>query len=239
MSFGSTALAMLGAADKAIIVVEQETSRASSSSSSGLSSISSSLTSATDSTTSTSRKVLEVEYNPTSLSIVANAENTTIKSMQQGADSNALVQGLRKPSLVLTVQLVFDAVNNQDCFYSDYLMLSASSIIGGISSVATEHTVRPQIEGFMSLMLNNNNRMVSFMWENMVFSGQVNQVTSNYTMFNRSGVPVRGNVQFQILHFIGGEIVTDYWTTAFEKIGSGQFTNSAASNLSGLTNLSI
>lgn len=240
MSVTSSAASLLGIVSKAVLVVKRESMRASdTTTSSSLSSLSSALSSSMDVGSVLTTEHIEVEYNPTSLSIMANVEPTAIKSMQQGSDANALVQCTRPPSLVLTVELIFDAVNNQDCFYYDCYSLSVSTITGGISSLATTHTVRPQMEGLAALMLNNDLREVSFVWDEMVFTGQVNHVTSTYTMFNRSGVPVRGTLQFQILQSIGSDGTKEYWKTAFEKIGKGQFTTKIWDSYTGLFNLSI
>lgn len=241
MSVATSALAMLGYTDKAVIVVRRVEARttASASSLSGLSKLSSSLSAATALPTTGSQELIQVEYNPVSLSITANAYPTAIKSMQQGADAGALIQETRPPSFVLTVELVFDKVNNQDAFYSDYLMLSASSIIGGISSVATTHTVQPQIEGFLATVLNNKLREVSFVWSSMVFTGQVNNATATYTMFNRAGDPIRGTVQFQIFQSLESQASATYWKAALAKMEKGQFKKTALDAISGLTNLSL
>ena len=70
--------------------------------------------------------VMTVQYNPSTLSIQANAESIPFTYLQQNIDNGIPNQNLRPPMVVLSVQLVFDAVNTQDAFMLDKLRLGLS-----------------------------------------------------------------------------------------------------------------
>lgn len=232
---------LLGGTNKALIVVTRETARAtsSSSSSSGLASVSSAMSSVGLSLDTNTQEVFKVQYNPSSLSIAANAQDTCVKSMHQGADANALVQMVRPPSFVLTVNLIFDDTTNSDCFYSEMYSLSVTSVASTVASLVGTYSVRPEMEGFLATVLNNELREVSFIWGDMLFSGQVRCATATYTMFNTNGVPIRGNIEFQIQQSITGSQSSDYWTAAFTKIENGEFKKTLLDSVSGLINTGL
>lgn len=170
---------------------------------------------------------LIVQYNPSSLQISVNANAIQIKSMQQGLDPSALIQNEREPSVVLTVQLIFDDMNAKDAFSADaeFLRVSAGDLASGVMALAKKHTVQPQIEGLVATMLNNETRCISFNWGDMSFTGSVSSVSSSYTMFNRKGEPVRGDIRLMLTQTISDKAVSGYWVDAqkkFKKLKSGK-----------------
>jgi hypothetical protein len=93
--------------------------------------------------------ILRVQYNPSSLTISANATPMDMKSLQQGnIEDSMIVQNSRPPSVVLGVQLIFDAVNNKDAFMFEKFRLSPTDIAADIAGaiMGREYTVQPQTQ---------------------------------------------------------------------------------------------
>ncbi|MBP0981814.1 MAG: hypothetical protein J5968_06375, partial [Oscillospiraceae bacterium] len=61
-------------------------------------------------------RVLEVQYNPNSIQLQANAEEQPMLFLQQNLEQGVPNQLLRPPSVTLHVDLFFDAVNLADSF---------------------------------------------------------------------------------------------------------------------------
>lgn len=147
-------------------------------------------------------EIMRVQYNPSSLSIRANASTIQINSIQKPGETSAVQQQERPPSIVLTVKLVFSAVNSKDAFMADKFRLSAGDMASaGVAIAKTAaggYSVRPQIDGLMGLIMDLETQAVAFVWQDMVFEGQVSELRSSYHMFNMSGNPISGSVDISI-----------------------------------------
>lgn len=163
-----------------------------------------------------------VQYNPSSLSIEANAESMQFASLQQNIDSSVPNQNERPPSVVLTVEMFFDAVNTSDAFMSDKLRLSVGDAVSKVSGLINqEYTVQPQTNGLIAALLHYRHRWVSFCWADMSFTGQLSEVQADYSMFSVSGRPVRSKVRIKIHQSVKSEADSEYWNdimdSAFQK----------------------
>ena len=120
---------------------------------------------------------MEVQYNPSSLIIQANAEAIPFKYLQANVDEGVPNQNLRPPQVVLSVELVFDDMNTQDAFMMDRVRLSAGSVISDVAAVAKEaqggYTVQPQTNALLATLMRANTKTVTFAWADMAFTGQV------------------------------------------------------------------
>lgn len=184
-------------------------------------------------------QVFQVQYNPSSMQLTANSKSISVKSIQQGAESGAVVQQERSPSMVLRVELIFDAVNNQDAFYGDLLNVGVGTAIGVGKMFAEKQTVAPQIEGLIAAMLNNNTRKVTLYWGTIVFAGVVNEATASYSMFSRHGRPIRGNISLQLTQTIEENTTVAYWDNALSAAFDSQSGAGINEKLNGLFNVSL
>ncbi len=195
---------------------------------------------------------LQLQYNPSSLRL----DTTAGRQMQYqgGAGAVQVVQYLAPASTTLSCELLFDDTNNMDAFMlSDSLLTgaTASNVSNSITSVVKgKYSVQRQMEGLLSLLSVPEARHVIFYWGTMNFRGEMTEVSTKYTMFNKKGYPIRGTVNIQIRQGDGNDGVTGidkefgyddkYWRKSFENTftleGSGasafqQITNNNLLNL--------
>ena len=169
---------------------------------------------------------LEVHYNPSSISISANAQPTTVSYLLKNVDEGVPRQQSRPPSLTLSVDLIFDDMNIKDAFMAEkFDLLTLSESAGGlISTGATiarsilgkNYSVQSQTNGIVALLMRKETRFVSFEWANFSFSGEVNQVQAKYTMFSTSGRPVRSMVTLVLIQTFDTISDRDKWNQAFD-----------------------
>lgn len=148
-------------------------------------------------------EILKVQYNPSTLTISANASAIQTKSMQTFSDPSIQTQKERPPSVVLEVDLIFDEINPKDAFMADKLRMSAGDVASTVAaftkgSGSGGYSVAAQISGLAGMMLDRNTRNVTFLWQDMMFMGVVSEMRNSYTMFNMSGNPIRGTVRMNI-----------------------------------------
>ena len=108
--------------------------------------------------------VMQVQYNPSSLSIQANAKPIPFTYLQQHVDSGIPNQNLRPPMVLLSVELIFDAMNPQDAFMMDKVRLSAGTMASNAAGIVKNvkdggYTVQPQTEGLLAALLRSNTRV--------------------------------------------------------------------------------
>jgi hypothetical protein len=166
--------------------------------------------------------VLQVQYNPSSLNFRANSVQILANRLQQNVISNIQPQFTEAPTITMTVELVFDAMNKKDSFTADKFESSP----GGLAAVApaivnrSGYTVQPQTNALLAMLLRQSTNFVSFYWAGMVFSGQVMEAIARYVMFSVSGRPVRSMVRLVLKQKLEGADVS-YWDKAFDKCFSG------------------
>lgn len=165
-------------------------------------------------------EIMRVQYNPSSLSIRANASTIQINSVQQPGEIGAVQQQERPPSIVLSVKLLFSAVNSKDAFMADKFRLSAGDAASAGTAIAQTvkggYSVRPQIDGLMGVIMDMDTRGVAFVWQDMVFEGQVSDLRSSYDMFNMSGNAISGSIDMSITQNLDGASLSA-WDKALDQ----------------------
>lgn len=165
---------------------------------------------------------LEVQYNPNTISIQANAKPTPFQYLQQNIDSGIPTQNFRDPSVVLSVELTFDAMNPKDAFMLDKLRISAGDAVSAVSGVVKNltgngYTVQPQTNGLIAALIRDSTRSVTFKWADMSFTGELTEASATYTMFSVSGKPIRSVVHLNITQQVNMESDISYWDKAFDR----------------------
>ena len=197
--------------------------------------------------------VLEVQYNPSSISLQANADSIPIQYLQQNLDSGIPTQLQRPPSVVLSVELVFDAMNIFDSFMWDKFTsgVSAQSITNIATAAAKNKkenarvwSVKAQTNGLLAALMRDSTRTVIFKWADMTFSGEITEVQARYTMFSPTGRPVRSIVRLNITQQVKSTADTQYWDNAMDQLIASSSTTSSQSgfaavkqSLGGLINI--
>lgn len=185
---------------------------------------------------------MEVQYNPSSIQMqTATGSQLDYSGGSMGnMANNMIIQNIVPTSTTMNVQLIFDEVNMYDAF----MVNNVNSPVGAIAQAAKyavekEHSVQHQIEGILSLLTMDVTRQVVFYWSKMCFRGELTAVQANYTMFNKSGNPIRGVVNLSIRQGEQAELFeSSYWGKAYENL----FTKGKAdgkSTLSKVTNNNV
>ena len=121
--------------------------------------------------------VIEVQFNPSSLSIDTTAMVSEQKTQQLGSDSAIVNIGGIK-SRQLRVTLVFDT-----CPDEQFLGFSFSSKPKSVKNIVVDFEV-----------LMSSSTEISFVWGGIKFTGCVNSISVKYEMFTQNGTPVRATV---------------------------------------------
>ena len=170
----------------------------------------------------TGTHMLKVQYNPSSLTIQANAESIPFKTILQHVDNGVPAQNLRAPMVVLSVELVFDAMNTQDAFMMDRTRLSLDTLATDARAVAKEvnggYSVQPQTNGLLAMILRPSTKLVTFAWADMSFTGEVMEAEAHYTMFSPSGRPIRSVVRMNISQQVESAADAQYWENAMDEV---------------------
>jgi hypothetical protein len=226
---GTLSASALGSVQKAVLVIHKETDAKEVDSSQVAADTAAVLSGASDEAANASKLLsakevqdhaMQVQYNPASLSIQANAESIPFTYLQQNVDSGIPNQSPRPPMVVLSVELIFDAVNPSDAFMLDKLRLSAGNAVSDISGLIQAekggYTVQPHTNGLIAALMRPNTRMVTFRWADMAFTGQLIEVQAVYTMFSVSGKPVRSRVRMNIAQQVESSADLQYWDKALD-----------------------
>jgi hypothetical protein len=162
---------------------------------------------------------VEVQFNPSTLRIDSNAETETAKYMLSHMEGLPNIVN-REASIIMNVDLIFDAVNNSDAFHADSLSLSPTSIASSAVSAATgtsgqKYSVLTQTNGMVALLIANDST-ITFKWGKMTFTGIVTEVQARYIMFSPSGQPIRSKVSIRVNQAIRNDSGYKYWDNAYE-----------------------
>ncbi len=165
---------------------------------------------------------LEVQYNPSSvyLESVAGTQMNFSPMNMGDASTNQLRQNVEPVATTMNVELIFDAVNVQDSFMLSNTAATVGNAVSAVADLAKKnYSVKPQIDGILSLLTRDYTRHVLFFWAKMCFQGELSSVSSHYTMFNTSGNPVRGVVRLTIRQSEdpAAKYENTYWEKAFTK----------------------
>ena len=188
-------------------------------------------------------RVLEVQYNPNTIQLQANAEEQPMLFLQQNLEQGVPNQLLRPPSVTLHVDLFFDAVNLADSFmWEKFTMGLSGQTVSNIASTAAKNagkvwSVQEQTNGLLGAVMHKNTRFIIFKWADMTFAGELTEAIANYTMFSTTGRPVRSNVTIRITQNVESKDDIKYWNEAFDKVIANSLERKQRSTLENMQNL--
>ena len=146
-----------------------------------------------------------VKFNPTSLSF-SGRNGGRFSTMDYMSDDNDELQYKGVDATIsMSVQLLFDSMDPKDAFMSDKLDFSPTGLLNGAIDAGLsmagkkKKTIQREVEGFIAALRNENTRLITFNWGDMCYSGVLRRVTTEYTMFNVTGEPVRAMVGLSIM----------------------------------------
>lgn len=149
---------------------------------------------------------MPVQYNPSSLSFASRAGLIEEKGPGE-AGLGSRKSAILPPEITLSVELFFEAVENDQAFLSDAKQQSMEESLGKKQSYpadgrrkasAQESSVQRQVDGLISLVMQVATRQVVFVWGDMSFGGEIEDVSARYTMFDPKGNPIRASVDLSI-----------------------------------------
>ncbi len=182
---------------------------------------------------------VQVQFNPAAISF----SGTQGRVRRAGLDGQNQFAQMDVPvETVMQVSLTFDDTNIKDAFL--YERLNVTTVGGALQSLeqigaavkSGGYGVQDISEVFVGAMVRPMTRWMAFVWNKMIFWGELVGVNVRYTMFNPSGSPIRSNVSLRIRQDSPpGE--TRYqteksWEKAFEKM----FKTKYRTNGAGITN---
>lgn len=143
---------------------------------------------------------VQVQYNPNAISF----SGTQGRIRRSGVGGQDQFQQLDVPvETVMSVELTFDDTNIKDAFMFEKLSVTN---VGGIVQTVEDvgrmfkggYSVQDLSEVFVGAMVRPSTRWVAFVWNKMIFWGELTSAQVRYTMFNPSGSPIRSKVTLRI-----------------------------------------
>ena len=189
-------------------------------------------------------KTFSVHFNPAKLQIYAST--IPVKKPDATGKEN-MNDSTTKARMTLTTTLFFDEMNVYDSFMVDKFTMGASA--SGITNIASTvaknvfgktWSVRDEVEGLIAALRDPYTRNVSFRWTDFAFTGQLNTVNAQYTMFNTSGEPVRAQVQLRIQHEMDN-VYLDKWYKEYDNamMGDASSLTKAAQSVGNILNFNL
>ena len=178
-----------------------------------------------------SSRKYEVKFNPREITIQAKGgSGALIQKMNFAAQGKVSAKySEMRTQIVMNVPLIFDDYERTDAFmmekFSDPTALVRTGVLGGIdTATGGSYSVRPQVEGFIGALHDENTRKITLSWGKMSYKGILGGVDAEYTMFNMRGNPIRAVVNLSI--FLVDTRVKDndmgVWQESYDKIfGNG------------------
>lgn len=159
-----------------------------------------------------SKRQFQVQFNPSDLQIEGHGGGRMVTTSFNNAkpedkNGSGSINFIPVPIYIsLNVKLLFDRMDPNDCFLSAKTNVAPSEM--GKSLIKTglnafgknkKMTVQQEVEGLIAALRSPYTRCITFQWGDMSYTGVLNRVSAQYTMFNSSGIPVRAVVQLSLI----------------------------------------
>lgn len=178
-------------------------------------------------------KKFVVKFNPSQISFQG-IGGGRVEKKSLGTDGVEFEYGAMETRIQMNFQLIFDDYERTQAFMLEKFTDPEAIVRTGVEAVVTAATnrtysVRTQVEGFIGALRNSKTRKATFHWGNMHYSGEMNYVNAEYTMFSTDGNPLRAVVNMTLL-LTDSTLDFSYmgqWQDSYEDV----FGNSDVSNL--------
>ena len=176
---------------------------------------------------------VQVQYNPSSISFSGTGSGRKTEETV-GGNNNKSYTTYDSPSRIsMRVDLIFDDTRNTDAFMAESSMLSVSNLaqsaVRGVGQAIkeqsaaglfhTEYSVQDISELFVAAMPDSYSRYVGFVWNKMVFWGELTSADVEFSMFNKSGNPIRSKVSLTMEQEAQGSTsMQKAWEKAFQEL---------------------
>lgn len=187
-----------------------------------------------------SRKTYTVRFNPSELSINAVGGGKVARTNFDDSGQSKVEYVPMDVNIQLTVRLVFDDMRVTDSFMNEI-----ATPVNGAHKIyhaarETRNSVQAQVEGFIAAMRSEYTRRVTFYWGKLAYTGVLNYMNSEYTMFSIHGRPVRAHVDIGILCSDKSDGLK-FWEDRFDDAfnGDGEDLESVGQNVGNLLNINL
>ncbi len=175
------------------------------------------------------KKRFFVQFNPSELSLTGYGGGMRAKTDYSSGHGGITFDSV-DVRITLSVRLIFDKVDPQDAFLADKMNLSVTSMAVGAAKAGMaamgkkDNSVQTEVEGFIAALRSPSTRKIAFYWGSLCYSGVLNKIGAQYTMFNVNGQPIRGIVQLSLVcadeKVIRGNM--GFWQEQYKKAFQGQ-----------------
>ena len=185
---------------------------------------------------------LQLQYNPSSIQM-STIKGTILNRSAGGGAENTYQQWTVPVQTTMSVDLIFDDMNIMDAFNMENLVSVSAVRDVGKQMAQKEFSVRPLVDALVGAMLSSESQRVVFVWNEMAFDGSLVNVDTTYTMFNRSGEPIRAKVSIQIFQQNeSGDKKTqenlDYWKQAYNRMFTTNYMGGGSNAMKNLNKVS-
>lgn len=170
-----------------------------------------------------------VHYNPASITMRSRGgETVTREGGSADPSGTARFQyNAISPETVLSMELFFDDTDNANAFMLDAGMSSPTGLGRAVKNMGSrvkngQCSVKSISELFVAATASADTRLVCFVWNKMVFWGELCEVEAEYTMFSNRGNPIRSKVRIHIRQDMDPGKNGTYdgiWKKAFYQLG--------------------
>lgn len=141
----------------------------------------------TDLSNAPSRKY-KVQHNPAEITVSAGEpmkKSKKNKLYKTGADKSHKPAEYQPEqySIRVTIPLIFDNSKEYE-----------KGVTGGEPQNESMISVKTEVDGFIAMIRNNNLRYIIFSWGAMCYEGELTSLSGQYTMFTKSGTPIRASL---------------------------------------------
>lgn len=189
---------------------------------------------------SSKKKFYQVQFNPSKLEIYTEADMTEVENAVKNEKGETTATQVTVPSLVLSTTLYFDAMSEINCFGDASLTAGLSSqMVKNLMDSKKTSSVLSQVEGLTAALRNPFTRHLAFHWAEFEFIGVLDSINAQYTMFSKTGQPVRATANLRLRLEISTEALSTWqksFNTCFGSSGVTSY-NTAAQTYGSLINL--
>lgn len=185
-----------------------------------------------------------VRFNPSELNIQARGGEPIGRQSFDGKGGTNLYAAM-EVFIMFNVRLVFDEMHIEDCFMEEIVSKKYVAVKAYQGAKHKRNSVQGQVEGFVAALRNPYTRNVTFRWGKLEYSGVLNYLNTEYTMFSTQGRPVRAIVDIGIKcvdrNIDKNQSVADWNRKYEEAFGNGDTTSleSVGQNVSNLFNINL
>lgn len=170
-----------------------------------------------------------VQFNPSELEISSSGGVSKIIESVDGGTNKTAPRYENRNKTWLRFRLIFDSADNSDAFLYENINMNMDAATGaGLArnpaainnlnhkSTPGAATVQYQVEGFIAAIMLGKRKM-TFSWGNMSYSGYLNSIDGQYTMFSPTGNPIRAEINIGMLCEFPKYGTMGQWQTQYEK----------------------